>query len=411
MNRLAAIAGCCLLSSAGLFSQDWPQWGGPRRNFVVDATGLAETWPSSGPRRLWSRELGDGHSSIVADGDRLYTMYGRGEQEFVVALDRASGKTIWEKSNPAPTAGLTLQVETFDVRGPHSTPLVAGNLLITVGLVGKLQALDKQTGRAVWSHDLWTEYGGTRSERGYVCSPIAYKNLVILTVGGKGQSLMAFDQQSGAVVWKAQTFRLSPSSPISINVDGQDQIVMAFADHFAGVDPNTGALLWQHAHPCGGFNITPALWGADNILVISSAYDCGSRALQLRQANGKTTVRELWASNRMRVHHGTMVRVGDLVLGSSGNAAVAPLTAVDVKTGSVAWQDRSFPKTTFVYADNKLIVLDEDGQLALVRVSPQGMRVIAKVQIMQRLAWTPPTLVGTTLYLRDQRTLVALDLK
>jgi hypothetical protein len=113
----------------------------------------------------------------------------------------------------------------------------------------------------------------------------------------------------------------------------------------------------------------------------------------------------------MRVHHGTMVRVGDLVLGSSGNAAVAPLTAVDVKTGSVAWQDRSFPKTTFVYADNKLIVLDEDGQLALVRVSPQGMRVIAKVQIMQRLAWTPPTLVGTTLYLRDQRTLVALDLK
>lgn len=411
MGRLRTLFVCLWASSVALTAQGWPQWGGPHRNFVVDAGRLAETWPTGGPKRLWSRVLGDGHSSIVADGDRLFTMYARGEQESVIALDRATGKTIWEKSNPAPTAGLILQVEAYNVRGPHSTPLVAGDLLITVGLVGRLQAFEKQTGKVVWSHDLWREYAGTRLERGYVCSPIAYKNTVIVTVGGAGQSLMAFDQATGAVVWKRQSFRVSPSSPILIDVDGQDQVVMAFADHFVGVDPANGDMLWQQSHPCGGFNITPPVWGADNILFMSSAYDCGSRALHLRQTNGQTTVQQLWASNRMRVHHGTIIRVGDLVVGSSGNSAVTPLTAVDVTTGKVVWQDRTFPKATFVYGDGKLVVLDEDGQLALARVSAQGLTVLAKATVMERLAWTPPTLVDTHLYLRDQRNVVAFDLR
>jgi hypothetical protein len=113
----------------------------------------------------------------------------------------------------------------------------------------------------------------------------------------------------------------------------------------------------------------------------------------------------------MRVHHGTIIRVGDLVFGSSGNAGPAPMTAVDVKTGKVVWKDRSFPKATFVYADGKLILLDEDGQLALVRLSPQGMIVKSKASVLEHIAWTPPTLAGTNLYLRDFRTIVAFDLK
>ena len=389
----------------------WPQWGGPQRNFIVDAKGLAETWPASGPKRLWSRALGVGHSSIIADRDRLYTMYSRGDQEFVVALDRATGKTIWEKCYAAPTTGLNLQVETLSVRGPHSTPVLAGNLLITVGIIGELQAFEKQTGNVVWSHDLWREYGGTRTERGYTCSPLVYKNTVIVIVGGPGQSLMSFDLKTGAVVWKKQTFRLSFSTPMLINVDGQDQLVMAFADDVVGLDPDSGDLLWRHPQPCGGFSITPPVWGADNILFISSAYECGTRALELRQSGGKTTVKQLWASNRIRVHHGTIIRVGDLVFGSSGTSGPAPLTAVNVKTGQVVWQDRAFPKANFVYADGKLILLDEDGQLALVRLSPQGMNVIARATVLENLAWTPPTLVGTNLYVRDFKTIVALDLK
>src|SRR5262249_12263983 len=135
-------------------AQTWPQWGGPQRNFVVEAKGLAETWPTDGPKRLWSRALGEGHSSIVAEAVRLYTMYSKGEEEFVIALDAATGKTLWEKGNAAPTAGLRLE----NGKGPHATPLLAGDLLFTAGGIGKLQAFEKQTGKLVWAHDLWRGY-------------------------------------------------------------------------------------------------------------------------------------------------------------------------------------------------------------------------------------------------------------
>jgi len=408
-SRLSAIVALTFVAFAQAPSPvGWPQWGGPHRNFMVEAKGLAKTWPASGPPRLWSRPLGQGHSSIIVDSGRLYTMYSRGDQEFVVALDAATGKTIWEKSYAARTAGLRLE----NGNGPHSTPLVVGNLLFTAGVIGKLHAFEKQTGNIVWSHDLWQEYGGTRRDRGYSCSPLAYKNTVIVTVGGKGQALMAFDQKTGAVVWKKQDFDLSPSTPTLIKVDGQDQLVTALADHIVGLSPDNGGLLWKHPHQCDwGLNITPPLWGAGNILFISSAYSGGSRGLKLQQSGGQTTVQELWASRRMRVHHSTMIRLGDLVFGSSGDFGPAPMTAVNANTGDVVWQDRSFPKANFVYADGNLVLLDEDGQLALANVSPQGMKVLAKAAVLEHTAWTPPTLAGTNLYVRDRKTMVALNLK
>jgi outer membrane protein assembly factor BamB len=406
-RALCLCAGLALLASSAESQQAWPQWGGANRNFTVSGSRLAEAWPAEGPKRLWGRELGEGHSSVVVDQGRLYTLYSKGEQEFVISLDAADGKTIWEKSYQAPTAGLGLEFG----KGPHSTPLVVGNLVYTVGVIGHLNAFEKQTGKLVWSHDLWKELGGKKMGRGYSCSPLPYKNRVILTLGGAGQALVAFDQKTGALVWKKQDFELSPSTPILIKVDGQDQLVIALANEIVSLNPNNGELLWSHPHPCMyGLNITTPLWGPDNILFISSAYNGGSRALELKQAGGKTTVKELWAHRRMRVHHSTMMRIGDLVVGSSGDFGPAPMTAVDVKTGAVVWQDRSFPKANLLQAGSKLVVLDEDGVLALVTISREGMKIISKANIMTNRAWTPPSLVGTRLYLRDRRTIVALDL-
>ncbi len=253
-------------------SSGWPQWGGPQRNFMIEAKGLADSWPAAGPKRLWGRDLGEGHSSIAVDQGRLYTMYSKGDQESVIALDAATGKTIWEHAYEAPTAGLKLE----NGKGPHSTPLLVGNMLFTVGVIGKMHALDKATGKVVWSHDLYNEYGGTKMGRGFSCSPLGYKNTVIVTVGGPGQALMAFDQKTGAVVWKKQDFKLSPSTPIIVNVDGQDQLVIVLAEQIVGLDPNSGELLWSHPHPCDwGLNITPPVWGAGNILFVSSAYSVG----------------------------------------------------------------------------------------------------------------------------------------
>jgi outer membrane protein assembly factor BamB len=386
---------------------EWPQWGGPSRNFVSSSKGLAPSWPQTGPKQLWTRPLGEGHSSIIVDGNMLYTMYSQGDQEFVIALAANTGKTVWEHKYDSPTAGLNFK----EGAGPHSTPLLVGNLVYAVGATGKLHALNKKTGKVEWFHDLWKEYNGRKMDRGYSCSPIAYKNTVILTLGGEGQTLIAFNQKDGSVAWKNQSLDMSPSSPMLIKVDGQDQLVSFLGKAITGVDPNTGELLWNHPHVTEwGLNISTPVWGDDNLLFISSAYSGGSRVLKLARKDGKTEVTELWFHRRLRLHHTTAIRIGDYVYASSGDFGPAFFSAVNIKTGETAFQDRSFPKSNFIYADGKLIILDEDGNLALATVSPTGLQVISKTSLMKHLAWTVPTLVGKKLYVRDRATIAALDL-
>lgn len=387
---------------------DWSQWGGPRRDFTTTSKGLAATWPATGPKQLWTRPLGPGHSAILASGNTLYTMYSVGDQEIVIALAADTGKTVWEYKYDAPQAGMNYEAGV----GPHSTPLLVDDMLYTVGATGKLFALDKKTGKVAWSHDLWKDYGGRKMDRGYSCSPLAYKNTIILTLGGgENQTLIAFNQKDGAVAWKNGALDMSPSSPILINVDGQEQLVAFLGKVVAGIDPNNGNLLWSHPHVTEwGLNITMPVWGNDNLLFISSAYSGGSRVLKLTQKDGKTMAEELWFHRRMRVHHGTAIRIGDYVYGSSGDFGPAFFAAVNVKTGEIAYQDRTFPKSNFLLADGKLIILDEDGNLALATATPTALKVISKVSVLKNLAWTVPTLVGTKLYLRDRRTITALDL-
>ena len=396
-----------LLSGSAQAQSEWTQWGGPNRDFVINSKGLAATWPATGPKQLWSRPLGAGHSAILASGNTLYTTYGVDDQEVVIALAADTGKTIWEHKYPSPSAGMNYE---YGI-GPHSTPLLVGDLLYSVGATGKLFALDKKTCKVAWSHDLWKDFGGRKMDRGYSCSPIAYKNTIILTLGGQGQTLIAFNQKDGAVAWKNQTLDMSPSSPIIVNVDGQDQLIMFLGKVVAGLDPNNGNLIWTHPHVTEwGLNISVPVWGKDNLLFISSAYSGGSRVLKLTQKNGKMAVEEVWASRRMRLHHGTAIRIGDYVYGSSGDFGPAFFAAVNVKNGEIAYQDRTFPKSNLILAGERLIILDEDGNLALATATPTELKVISKVSVLKNLAWTVPTLVGTKLYLRDRRTITALDL-
>ncbi|MDO8679077.1 MAG: PQQ-like beta-propeller repeat protein [Acidobacteriota bacterium] len=421
MKHLLLVGGFASLvapaSMAQAPSAAWTQWGGPTRDFMVASTGLANSWPASGPKRLWTRALGEGHSAILVEGGRLYTMYRplgllsavrRSQEEVVTALDAASGQTIWEYRYASPTAGADFS----QGAGPHATPLIVGNRLVAVGSRREFVALDKNTGKVLWSHDLIKDYGAPSVNRGMANSPLLYNNTILLPIGGKSQALGAFNPDTGVLVWKAGDVEYAPASPVLITVDGQNQVVLFGGDRIAGMDPSNGKTLWSHPHKTDyGLNISTPIWSpADHLLIFSSAYGTGSRALELRQSGGATTVVEKWALNRVRVHIGSIIRIGDMAYMSSGDFGPAFLSAVNVKTGAMAWQDRAFARAQLLYADNKLVVLDEDGVLGLATVSPQGLKVLARAQILEHLAWTPPTLVGRTLYVRDRQTIAAYDL-
>jgi hypothetical protein len=414
---LASLGGAPRVRLDAAAGTDWTQWGGPHRNFMSDATGLASSWPPGGPKKLWMRALGEGHSSILVEGAHAYTMYRpsgllshvrRSQEETVIALDAATGKTIWEYRYPAPTDG----VDFSQGAGPHATPLIVGNRLFATSSRRELFALAKRTGKLLWSHDFIREFNAPPPNRGYTCSPLAFNDTIIVTLGGPEQAVAAFKQENGALVWKRGRLEPSPASPILIDVDGQPQVIVFGGDLMAGLSPVNGDTLWTYPHKTDwGLNISTPVWSpADHLLFASAAYNSGSRALELHQSGGKTTVAERWSLNRMRVHIGTVIRVGDYIYGSSGDFGPSFLSAVDMKTGRLAWQDRSFSRAQLLYADGKLILLDEDGRLGLATVAPDGLKVLARANVLENLSWTPPTLSGTTLYARDRKSIAAFDL-
>ncbi|HVS62026.1 MAG TPA: PQQ-binding-like beta-propeller repeat protein [Thermoanaerobaculia bacterium] len=432
--------GCCLqrrsllLANAGLLAlaaltaaqptpteNTWTQWGGAHRDFTVDAPPLAESWPETGPPQLWSRPLGVGHSTILAEDGLLFTIYREGDgqsrsgpwalEEAVIALDAATGETRWEFSYPSP-------IEDFGRgAGPHSTPLLVADRLFAIGTNRRLHALDKWSGELLWSVDLVADLGAPPLQvrpvvkSGYSSSPIAHRDLILCFAGGPGQSVVALRQSDGSVAWRSGHFLISGASPLMIEVGGEQQVVFFGGSLAAGLDPDDGAVLWAWAHDAGNdFNLSMPLWGEDRVLFLSSAYRAGSRALRLRREGAITEVEELWFDNRIKFQFLNAVRVGDVVYGTHGESGTAFLMAVDVESGEILWRQRGFGQSTLVHADDKLIVLTEDGELALVRASREGAEELARAALFDTTSWAAPTLVGTTLYARDREKVLALDL-
>ena len=417
MNLRSAILAAAVWSLAGSGQRTstpgtttaWLQWGGPQRNFVVEAAPLATSWPEGGPRRLWRRPLGDGFSSIVTDGTTLYTLYRDGAEDVVIAMEAASGKTTWESRYAAPFN------ETCSQQlgpAPRAAPLVAGDRLITVSAGGLMHSFDRHSGALQWTRDLLAGNPETVRACGYSSSPIAYKDRIITTAGGKGRGVVALVAATGAIAWQAQDFDNGYSSPILIDLDGRPELVVFTYGEITGLDPDTGRLEWQQAHPAEfGVNVATPIWGDDHLLFVSSAYNGGSRVLKLARTGSTVSATQVWASQRVRIHFGNAVRLGQRVFASNGDFGAAPLAAVDIATGDMVWRDRSVARATLVGAGSRLILLDEDGNLALATPGETGLVVHAKAQILDGRSWTAPTLSGTTLFVRNQQEILALDLR
>ena len=431
----------CLVLFCGILPVDqaqaqWLQWGGPNRDFTVETKGLADSWPEDGPRRIWQREFGAGYSAIACDGDMLYTMYRKNytdKVEYIVALDAKTGGELWSYKIDAPLD------EPPDARwggqGPNSTPLIIGDRLYAISSLVVLHCLDKKTGDVIWKHDLVDEYQARPDPHaGHSCSPIAYKNMIITTADHKsaeragqdqdqhegptdrviekieqtgpmpGSMLMAFDQKTGKLVWKGFNLETQYSSPILINFAGRDQLVLLTQDGMIGVDPNDGGLLWHH--PAAGGCMTP-LWDGEDTLFYSVVGQRNvGQGIRLVERDGRIVPEEVWSNRKVRVQLPTPVKVDDYFCCSTDRI----LLGVDIKTGKRIWAERGFASANCIYAGGKLITLDENGNLALCTPTRDGLSIHSKCKITERYSLTAPTLVGTTLYVRDRVNIMALDL-
>lgn len=408
-NGLSASCGMVLwLIGAGSAAAQWPQWGGPAGDFVAQDSRLAASWPDGGPRKIWTRELGDGYSAILVENDRLYTMYRGDDRERAIALDAKTGETIWEfayDSQPSEE-----HVKQFGT-GPRATPALDGDRLFAVGVSGTMHCLDKRDGKPQWSKELWRELKGSVLNHGYSSSPMPYKELVIVMIGGEDHAIVALNQSDGTIAWAKHGFENSFASPKLISVDGEDQLVCMMDGAVVGLRPADGELLWQYT---GGdqfrFNASQPIWGPDNILFIS-APEAGSRGLRLKRQDGRTSVEELWSTRKVQFSHVTAVRVGDYVYGCTGGGqGPAFMAAINIRDGNVAWRERGFVKSTTLLAGGYLLVLQEDGELVLATASPEKLTVHSRAAVLERVAWTVPTVVGKTAYVRDLKSIAALDL-
>ncbi len=386
----------------------WTQWGGANQDFKAAAKGLSSQWPEGGPKKLWNRPLGEGYSAILVDEDRLYTMYRADEKEIVVALNPTSGDTVWEfKYDSKPADG---HVHEFG-DGPRSTPLILGDRLYTIGVSGKMHALSKIDGKPIWSKDLWDEFKGNKLNHGYSSSPMAYKDSIIVLVGGEDASVVALDKNDGKVIWKKHSFKNSYSTPKLINVGGKDHVVAFMANEIIGFDPKTGDLEWRYAHENQwGQNICLPIWDAASQMLFFSNSEAGARGVKLVLKDNKIEPEEKWSSRKVQFYHVTSVGVGDYVYGSTGSRDPCFFAAINMKDGKVAWRERGFGKATCVLADNKMIILDEDGNLGLATVTPEKFTVHSKVPLLDKVSWTVPTVVGNKMYVRDKKNIMALDL-
>jgi outer membrane protein assembly factor BamB len=223
---------------------------------------------------------------------------------------------------------------------------------------------------------------------------------------------MAFQQSDGKLAWAKNDFGNVYSSPVLIDVNGLEQLVVLLDGAVIGVNPHNGDLQWQVPFKADySIAISTPLWSSDNLLFVSAEYNAGSKMIELQRNGMQTKATELWSSNRLRLHHGNAMRVGNAIYFSSGGkGSQAILSAVEARSGKILWQERSIEKATFVWADQKLITLDQEGTLMIAHPSPQGFQIAAKAPLLTHLAWTPPALVGTRLYIRDRRTMMAVEL-
>jgi outer membrane protein assembly factor BamB len=379
--------------------QDWTQWRGSGRDGKSAETGLLKDWPDGGPPLLWrSTGNGGGYSSFAASKGRLYTLGTRGSTEYIVAIDAETGKKVWETPN-----GSLFSNDRGN--GPRGTPVVDGDRLFALGGNGDLACLDLATGAPVWKKNILREFGGENPYWGISESPLVLEDRLLVQPGGRNATVVALNKTTGAVLWKAAASDPAAySSAVVATIDDVRQAIFFTERNSMGLDLATGKILWTNDRVNNGTaNIaTPIVNG--NKVFLSSAYGTGAILLDVT-ATGATQV---YFTREMMNHHASSVLIGEHLYGFSNSI----LTAMRFSDGKVGWKDRSVGKGSLIYADSRLYLFSEQGQVALAEATPVQYVEHGRFRIStgNLPTWSHPIITNGKLILRDQGTVYAYDI-
>lgn len=387
---------------------DWPQFRGPNRDGVSPDQGLAAGWREGGPELLWTAKgVGGGYSSVATADGVLYTLGDEQDACYLYALS-AAGKHLWKGRIGTPGGHRKYP-------GPRSTPTVAGGRVYALGQQGDLVCFDIKTQKEVWRNHLGIDLkGAMMSGWRWSESPLVDGKQVVITPGGREGAMAALNTENGAIIWRCKPFtdRAGYSSVIIREIADHKQYIQLTGESVVGVEATTGTLLWQ-AKRKGRTAVVSTPVFHNGHLFVSSAYNVGCNGFHVNYDGNKFSVKQTYmhaGSAGMANHHGGVVRVGDHVYGSNGNR----LSCIELATGKVLWNEPSAGKGAIVVVGDKIILRTERGPVSMVKATPKAYEELGRFEQPDRTrsrAWSHPVVSHGVLYLKDQDTLYAYNLK
>ena len=379
-------------------SRHWTGFRGPDRDGHYRQQPVRTTWGSA-LTPLWKQPLGSGFASFVIADGRAFTIEQRGRREVAAAYDVVTGRELWT------TPWDALFQENGD--GPRATPAWHDGRVYALGATGELRALDAATGRTLWRTDILADAEAGNLDFGTAASPLVFDNLVVVVPGGEnGQSVVAYDRNSGKRVWGALDDSASYSSPMLVTLAGVRQILTFTATRLVGLSPESGRLLWDFAWRAANQASQPLIAGSDRVF-LSTGGSPDATMLQLTAgAEGQLTAKELWRTNRMNNNFSSSVLHDGFIYGLDESI----LACLDASTGELKWKGGRYGFGQLILASGHLIVLTEQGELALVRADPNSHQEVTRFPAIEGKTYNHPAMSDGILLVRNVEEMAAFDL-
>lgn len=395
--------------AAEAVSHDWPAFLGPNGNNTSDETGLLLDWPTEGPPLLWSRPGGETYAPLVAQGDKLMIFHRIEDTELLECVDTRDPDTVyWTHGYP------TDYFDKYNYNGgPRSSPVIAGGNVVTFGVEGVLTCVDFESGKQKWQRRINDEYSVPEGFFGAGTAPIVDGDRVLLNVGGPdGVGVAAFSTKTGETLWATSNDTASYSTPIVAELHGRRLVIFYTGDGLLVVDVATGEERYRYPFRSelreSAIAASPVL--VDDIVFLSATYGIGSVALRLKPDG----LEEVWRSvDAMQNHWATSIyRDGNLYGMDGRHERGSNFRCIDFMTGDIKWtENRGLGRSSFIEAEGHLFAVGERGELALIRLSPDGYEEKARVEVLEYPVWTPPILANGLLYVRNEYEIKCFDVR